>query len=270
MDQADRLRKMAGIRRQPLVIAVLSGKGGVGKTNMAVSMALLGRKRYEQVLLWDCDFGLANCDILLDLESDYTIADVVQGRAELAQAIVREPSGIDVLPGGSGIQEPFKGKDGRAFPMVNLLADLKARYELILVDCAAGIGESVINLALGADIVLLITNPEVPAVADAYATVKVLYQSGRSEGIKLLVNRAVGPVEAEKAGGRIVQVAKRFLGVEIDMVGWVPDDSAVARAVSRRQPFLHGAPDCPAATSLRRVWGRLVPEEAAISMGGMA
>ncbi len=270
MDQATRLREMA--RHAPAknrIIAVLSGKGGVGKTNLSLAFALCARRECARVLLWDADFGLANCDILLDVAPEHTIADVLRGEVALADAIVRGPGGIDVLPAGSGVRETVdldahgRGKLREIFDRVH------GEYEVVVIDNAAGIGDNVVNLASWADAVLLVTTPEVPAVADAYATLKVLYQAGRRSGIQLIVNMARDSAEAERVGVRVSAVAKRFLNLELPVAGWVPHDMEVAVAVRTRVPFPLAAPMCPAAAAVDAIWNRIVPALPAAVGGGL-
>jgi flagellar biosynthesis protein FlhG len=260
MDQATRLREMA--RHVPVrnrSIAVLSGKGGVGKTNVSLSLALCARRECARVLLWDADFGLANCDILLDVAPEHTIADVLRGEIALSDAIVRGPGGIEVLPAGSGVREAVELDGHKRAKLKEIFDRVRSDYEIVVIDNAAGIGDNVISLASWADTVLLVTTPEVPAVADAYATLKVLYQAGRTSGIQLVVNMARDAAEAERVGARVSSVAKRFLGLDLPVAGWVPHDMEVARAVRTRVPFLLSAPMCPAAAAVDAIWNRIAP-----------
>jgi flagellar biosynthesis protein FlhG len=270
MDQATRLRELAR-KRTGDVLAVLSGKGGVGKTNIALGLGILARRSRRRVLVWDADFGLANCDVLLDVAPKHTIADLMSGEVRLADALVHGPGDIQVLPAASGLRQVVELGPAERRRLRELFDEARRGFDLIVVDNAAGIGESVISFALWADSILLTTSPEVPAVADAYATAKVLSQAGRSKGIKLLVNMARDRTEAERIGGRIKHVSQRFLGLDIDLVGWVPEDWHVPEAVSARKPFVLYFPDCPAAQALADVWERIdapAAEPAASCMGG--
>ncbi len=257
-DQAAKLRELARDNRSR-VVTIASGKGGVGKTNIALSLSLLARRRFERVLLWDADLGLANCDVLLDVAPKHTIVELLRGEVNLEAAIVRGPGGIAVLPAASGVREFVEPGEAGRVRLRELLEAVRRDFELVVIDSAAGIGTTVISLALWSDIILLTTSPEVPAVADAYATLKVLCQAGRSTGIELLVNMAADRAEAEKIGGRISHVAQRFLGVDVDLAGWIPVDRHVPLAVSVRKPFVLSHPTCPAAQALQSVWERLDP-----------
>lgn len=270
MDQAARLRQLA--RHAPgrtRTIAVASGKGGVGKTNMSLALALCARREFGRVLLWDADFGLANCDILLDVAPERTIADVLRGRVPLEEAIVSGPGGIDVLPAGSGVREAVEPDAAQRARLREVFERLEREYELVVIDGAAGIGENVITLALWADAVLLVTTPEVPAVADAYATLKVLCQAGRAAGIHLLVNMARDAGEADRVAARVGAVATRFLGMALPIAGWVPLDAHVAQAVRARVPFPLASPGCPAAAAIGAVWAR-IGRAAPVAAGGGA
>ena len=269
MDQAARLRELA--RHAPgriCAIAVASGKGCVGKTNMSLALALCARREYGRVLLWDADFGLANCDILLDVAPERTIADVLRGRVPLEEAITSGPGGIDVLPAGSGVRDAVAPDAAQRARLREVFERLRSAYEVVVIDGAAGIGESVITLARWADAVLLVTTPEVPAVADAYATLKVLCQAGRNAGIHLLVNMARDGAEADRVAARVRAVAARFLGMQLHIAGWVPLDPHVAEAVRARVPFALAAPGCPAAAAMAAVWARIGPKDPVAAKGG--
>ena len=175
----------------------------------------------------------------------------------LAEALVGGPDGIQVLAAGSGVRESAALAAERRGTLLELLDRARRSFEIVVFDGPAGIGDTVINLALKADSIVLVTTPEVPAVADAYATLKVLFQAGCTGGVELVVNMATDAEEAARIGGRLGHVAARFLGLEVPMAGWIPLDHHVTRAVSLRRPFLRQFPECNATRAVEALWRRI-------------
>ncbi len=259
MDQAARLRELAR-RGRNRSFAVLSGKGGVGKTNLSLALALTAQQAGYSTVLWDADFGLGNCDVLLDVSPRGTSLDVLCGNWSLDDALTPCAGGLTLLAAPSGVHDNlWKNQEGR-LKAKRLFEELGRRYEVVVVDAPAGVGDVVVSVGLWADTVLLATSPEVPAVADAYATVKVIAHAGRRSGIGLVVNLAAAPGEAEKIGARIAHVAERFVGARVSLLGWIPADSHVPLAVSRRRPFTLAFPECPASLAVRRLWERIAEQ----------
>ena len=261
MDQADGLRRMVRARAKARageprrsaakMVVVASGKGGVGKTslasNLAVSSAMLGRR----ALLVDADFGLANVDIMLGLRPRATVADVLAGRSSFREALVAGPAGVSVLPGASGLASMANMGRFERTRLLEGLRDLAGWMDLVVLDVGAGIGESVVRLGVEADEVIVVSTPEVTAVTDAYATVKVLWQSGGAAKTWIWMNMARGAREGDQVGQRVASVARRFLGgLEVGRLPTVEEDPAVRRAVRLKEPFVVGSPRSQAARSV--------------------
>ena len=265
-DQADGLRRLmmnrsaaaagaAGAagpgRAGGKMVVVTSGKGGVGKTslstNLAVASAMLGR----QVLLVDADFGLANVDIMLGLSPRVTIADVMAGRRSFAEAVMKGPAGVRVLPGASGIVSMAGMGSLERMRFVEGLRNLAAGMDLVVVDTGAGIGDAVVRLGAEADEVVIVSTTEPTAVTDAYATLKVIWQSGGAAKSRVWINMARGALEGDRMAGRICSVAKRFLGgLEVGRLPTIEDDPSVRRAVRLKEPFVVSSPRSQAARSV--------------------
>jgi len=234
------------------VIAMVSGKGGVGKTNMMANIAVAAAGLGKRVLLVDGDLGLANVDVLFGLTPRYTAADVISGGCCFEDALVAGPRGVFVLPAASG-RSDLPGL--RAGAMAGLLVPLFAAapsYDLVLVDAGAGIGSSVISLAAASQQALLLITPEPTCLADAYATLKVLDREVQDLPVDVLVNQVRDELHARDTHSRLERMASRFLDLSPGFLGWVPRDPRLLEAVARQRAVVEAY---PTACSSRRLIG---------------
>jgi flagellar biosynthesis protein FlhG len=263
-------------------VAIVSGKGGVGKTMVAANLAAALAKTGHSVLVVDSDLGLANLDVMLGVQASYTLHDVLHGVCALKDALVRVPvraaavartakgppaDGFDILPGGSGIRDATTLTASARDDLKTLLHELGSRYEFLLCDAGAGIGEVVLFFAEIADDIVVVVTPEPTSLTDAYATIKVLAREcGRTE-VHVIVNLVAGATPYQ-AGGAVVshlqQVASRFLlsngttPVRIPLLGVIPSDPAVPRAIARQQLLESAAPTAPATQAIALLAEQLV------------
>jgi flagellar biosynthesis protein FlhG len=258
-DQAARLRQLMQQVRQARTLAVTSGKGGVGKSNVALNLAILLSAGGSRVALVDADLALANLDVLLDLSVAFNLSDVVRGRKTLRDVVVDLPSGVQLVPGASGLAQLARLSEFERSRLLRDLSALEADNDVIVVDCGAGIGPDVVHFAAAADNALVVTTPEPTAVTDAYAVVKVLHRHGYAGRASLLVNLASSRHEGRSTYERIAGVARRFLGVRLFDAGYVLADGKVGEAVRRRQPFVLAYPRCQAARCLAALANKLGP-----------
>jgi flagellar biosynthesis protein FlhG len=269
-DQATRLRSLAQEsreqRRQASVIAVTSGKGGVGKSNVAVNLAITLSAAGKGVVLLDADLGLANADVLCNLDLPSTLAQVISRKKELRDVMVKAPGGFSLIGGGSGLARMADLGDGDRQRLVRALAELEEQTDIILIDTGAGISPNVLSFTRAADHVLVVTTPEPTAIADAYAVVKCVtkrdagvssYYEPTGRRVSLLVNQARSQAEGKLVYDRIAKVARQFLGVMLYDAGHVPADDNVPAAVRRRVPFVLASPRCPATAAIVRLAMRL-------------
>ncbi len=231
-------------------VAVLSGKGGVGKTNVVANLAIAVSGLGARVLLVDGDLGLANVDVLLGLAPRYSVADVLAGRCGLEQALVEGPRGVRILPAASGRPDLAALDPGSLERLLGALREAARDHDLVLVDAGAGVGPSVLGLASGSDRVVVVTTPEPTSLADAYAAVKLLHQLTPDRRSELLVNAARDETEARETHAQLQRVARRFLGAPIGYLGFLPADPRLAAAVARQRAVVEMYPASPSARRL--------------------
>lgn len=275
-DQAARLRALAEAykrqilgeagapapppRRRAQVIAVTSGKGGVGKSNIAVNLAYALIARGRRVLLLDADLGLANADILVGAMPSRHLGHFLAGTATLPDLIVQAPGGLAVVPGGSGIHDLLDLPPDQLDRFVAAMGTLEDRCDHLIVDTGAGLHAAVMRFVLAAHVVVLVTTPEPTAVADAYAVLKALVREQPGAAVRLVVNQVRHPAEGQDTADHLAAVARRFLGIHLDHLGSVPLDPAVPEAVRRQYPFFLSAPRSPAARAVAQMAARLLGE----------
>ena len=244
-------------------IAIASGKGGVGKTNVVANLAIALQKRGKKVLILDADLGLSNVDILLHLAPRYNIQHVISGEKRLSEVIVQGPSGIKVLPASSGVQE-LTHLD--ALQRMRLLEEFEA-YEddidILLIDTSAGISENVAFFCVASQEIVILTNPEPTALTDAYALIKVLFTRYQEKQFGILVNFARSAADAKEVYRKLSVVTDRFLNVSLDYLGYIPYDKSIPDAVRAQRPFLEMFPGGGASRALNGLVARFAdpPEE---------
>jgi flagellar biosynthesis protein FlhG len=270
IDQAEQLRSLVRESRRATVIAVTSGKGGVGKSNVAVNLAIQFASAGKSVVLLDADLGLANADVLCNIDLPSNLSHVIARRKELSEVLVDAPGGFKMIGGASGLARMADLTDEDRQRVVDALAELEQAADVIIIDTGAGISPNVLSFTRAADHVLVVTTPEPTAITDAYAVVKVLSRDGGDRRVSLLVNQVRTANEAKVVHGRIAQVAKQFLGVSVLEAGYVVSDEAVPQAVRRRVPFVLGAPRCAAAQCVAQLAMRLQQGVGAAAQGDNA
>jgi len=241
------------------VIAVTSGKGGVGKTNIVTNLAIALSRQGIRVLVLDGDLGLANVDLLLGVAPQFDLQDVILGNRSIRDIVLEGPDGIKVVPASSGVEELANLDEYRTEVLLRSLAELEQETDIILIDAPSGIGQHATSLVQGADRILVVTTPEPTAFSDAYAMIKVLVKRPLKATPALLVNQADSEDAALAVARRVKGVAKRFLNLDIDYWGYVLGDESVPKSVLRQEPFLSTYPYSPAASCIyqlaRRVLG---------------
>lgn len=259
----DRYRQVAAAAnwsQPPLrVIAVTSGKGGVGKSHIVVNLGLSLASQGHKVLLIDADLGLANLDILLGLTPEFTIDDVFSLRKNLPEVLIEGPGGVKILPASSGISQLAELDEHQKLFLLNELDHYGESLDVVLIDTGAGISRNVLFFNLAAQERIVVVNNEPTSLTDAYALIKVLVTQHGERRFKLLVNGLSRAKEAEKVYRTLMKVVERFLGGEITLeyLGFIPYDEAISKAVKRQQPVLTLYPQAPASKAFAELAQRL-------------
>jgi flagellar biosynthesis protein FlhG len=248
-------------------LAVTSGKGGVGKTNTAANLGLALGRMHQKVVALDANFGLANLDLLLGLDSKGTLEDVLTGGRMLEEIVLEGPGGLRILPAGTGLQELTRLDRATELRLVQGLQRITEDADWLLMDTAAGIHEAVVKLLLAADEVLVVTTPEPAAMVDAYAMVKIVHLRAPRKPLWLLVNQCTGPEEAGEAVDQMQEACERFLGRRLKFLGCVPSDPALLQSVREQRAVLEARPDSPSARAYTACAERLLRGEPLIREG---
>src|SRR6186713_2383954 len=233
------------------VIAVTGGKGGVGKTTVAVNLAASLASRGKQVMLLDGDLGLANVDVFLGLTPRLTLADVIAGNCSLEEVVLDAPQGFKVVPAASGIAQLAELDTLTHLGLVRAFGDLSARLDFLVVDTAPGIAGSVLQFSQAAQQVLVVICDEPASLTDAYALIKILSRDHGVNKFRVLVNQSRGRGQGQGLFQRFERVATRFLTVELDYVGEIPEDPFLRRSIREQRPVVTAYPSAPASVALK-------------------
>ncbi len=255
MDQAERLRnivKQQNIQRQlARVITVTSGKGGVGKSNVSVNLAIQLSRMDKKVVIVDADFGLANVEVMLGIRPKYNLADVMFHQKSISEVICQGPENIGFISGGSGLREMTNLGRDQITGLVSHMSDLDRQADVIIIDTGAGIADNVIELVTYSEEVLLVATPEPTSITDAYALLKTLcrhldFNSDRT-CIRMIGNRIQSYEEGKELFDKLNTVINRFLNMDMEYLGAIPYDENIPKAVMNQKPVSMAYPDSPSA-----------------------
>lgn len=253
----DGLRGAPTTRREAATVAIASGKGGTGKSFLATSLGVLLHQQGLRTAIVDCDFGMACDHLLLGVKPAVTLQHLLAGTATLDQAVVATPVGPRLLPGASGVRRLATPSDKELLAFAREIGALSAREDVLLLDCGAGIGSATVLTMLAADHVVLVTQPEIAALVDAYAMVKCLAQLRKDAKCHVVVNRVMQPGRGELAFQRLTEVARQHVGVQLSYLGELPDDASVMQHRLGQLPLVATDPQAPMARSLAALAERL-------------
>ena len=273
-DQAEQLRNLANSSwadktrssaspnsRSTRIIAISSGKGGVGKTNVVVNLALAMARQNRRVLILDADLGLANIDVVMGITPRFNLQHVISGQKTIREIAIPGELGVQVISGGSGLTELANLTDEQRDRLIAGMSELETMADVLLVDTGAGIGANVLQFILAAQELIVVTTPEPTAITDAYSLIKVVSRLSSDVSLKLLVNQVRTAREAEEITNNITGVAKRFLHLDIGTYGSLPYDTNLVKAVRRQMPVTLAYPNSPAAYAFGSLAARIWNEE---------
>jgi flagellar biosynthesis protein FlhG len=243
LDQANGLRKMTSAVPRPVkVIAVASGKGGVGKTNITVNLGVALATQGKQVLLLDADLGLANIDVMLGLHPQYNLQHVLNGSKTLAEIIVEGPAGLKIIPAASGVQKMAELSPAEHAGMIQAFSEMEQHIDILLIDSAAGIADSVVSFTRAAQEVIVVVCDEPASITDAYAFIKLLSREYKVSRFHIIANMCRTIQEGRELFNKISMVCDRFLEVNLDFMGIVPFDEDLRRAVKKQRAVVEYLP----------------------------
>jgi flagellar biosynthesis protein FlhG len=248
----------ARVPQRPIrVIAITSGKGGVGKTNIAANLAYHLSQMKKKTLILDADMGLANIDVILGLAPKYNLSHVLSGEKALADVILEGPGGMQILPASSGIQEMAELSKGEKLALLDELGEFGGELDFLLIDTAAGIAGNVIYFNVAAREIIVVVSPEPTSITDAYALIKILYSNYGEKRYMLLANMVRNSSEAREVFLKVSNATSHFLNLSIDYLGYVLDDTRVTDAVRRQKAVAEIFPDSRASKCLQSIARKL-------------
>lgn len=235
------------------VIAVSGGKGGVGKSNIAVNLSIALAELRRRVVLLDADLGLANVDVLLGIKATHTLADVLVGTHSLTDVLVTGPCGLKIVPASSGVQRMAELSPSEHAGLINAFNDLSDQVDVLVIDTAAGISDTVVSFVRAANEVIIVVCDEPSSITDAYALIKLLNKEYGMQRFRVIANMTRTPQEGTSMFNKLSTVCDRFLDVALQFVGQVPFDENVRNAVRKQKALLEFAPSSKAAIAMRGI-----------------
>ena len=241
-------------QQTPRVIAVSSGKGGVGKTNVVANLAFALGLLKKRVLVWDADLSLANLDVLLGLTPQYTIEHLLNHQKTMQEILVQGPGGMTVLPASSGVQDLFDLNENQKLFLLNELDEIAEMVDYLLIDTEAGISSNVLYFNMAAEESIILVTPEPTSMMDAYVLMKVLSNQYQKKRFTVLVNSARSDQEAVEVFKEIGRIVDRFSGdISLDYLGYIPFDESLPQAVKQQKAVLEIFPNSQSSRSFFKI-----------------
>ncbi len=255
-DQASGLRRMK--QQMVKVIAVTGGKGGVGKTNVTLNLAMAMAQMGRKVLVLDADLGLANCDVMLGLRVEKNLFHVLSGEAELDDILIEGPFGIKIVPATSGTQSMTELSPAEHAGLIRAFSELRTAFDVLLVDTAAGISDMVLSFSRASQDVLVVVCDEPSSITDAYALMKILSREHSVQRFKIVANMVRSLKEGQELFAKLSRVTDRFLDVTLELVATIPFDENVRKAARKQKAFIDAFPKSPASLAVKTLATRAV------------
>lgn len=257
IDQASGLRKMQDPQHIK-VIAVSGGKGGVGKTNVSLNTSISLAKLGKRVLVLDADLGLANVDVMLGLRVQRNLSHVLSGECELDDIIIKGPAGINIIPATSGTQSMVDLTPSEHAGLIRAFSDMQTKFDILIVDTAAGISDMVLSFCRASQDVLLVVCDEPTSITDCYALMKLLSRDHGLFKFKVVANMVRSPREGQNLFAKLSKVTDRFLDVTLELVAVVPYDENIRKSVRKQQAIVEAYPDSPASIGFRALANNII------------
>lgn len=275
MDQAKELRNLMNDTKHSnsknslnsRVITISSGKGGVGKTNFSINLAIYIASQGKKVVIIDADFGLANVEVLLGIRPQYNFYHLLRGERTISEVMMDTEYGIKFISGGSGLRELATLNNAEIKYFIEQFEYIDKIADIIIIDTGAGISPSVTNFVMASDETIIVTTPEPTSFTDAYALIKVLKeQNSEIEEIKIVVNKADDSYEAARTVAKLSHVCEKFLGIRVDNMGHIPTDIALIKAVKKQKPVMYLEPESDFSNMVKKIGNRILNQEEGIAI----
>ncbi|MDY6970511.1 MAG: MinD/ParA family protein [Spirochaetota bacterium] len=270
MDQAANLRKLVvknnNSDRKTKTIAITSGKGGVGKTSLAVSLAIALARDGSSVTLLDADLGLANINVILGVIPKYNLYHVIKGKKRLKDIVIDVPEGIKIIAGASGFHQLANLDVKQRNDFIGEVADLDSD-DYMIIDTGAGVSQNVLSFVIASDEIIVITTPEPTAITDAYGIIKSIASQSMEKTVKLVVNRVQSVSEGKRVAQRVINIAGQFLNLKVENLGFIFDDIYVPRSIRNQKPFIVSYPKSKASICITMIANRISNKEVSAPKG---
>ena len=251
-DQASGLRRM--VRPRPIrVIAVTGGKGGVGKTNVSINLAIAMSEMGKRVMILDADLGLANIDIALGLHPEYDLSHVLRGERSLSEVTLDGPGGIRVIPASSGVKQMAELSPAEHTGLINAFSEISNDLDVLVVDTAAGISDTVVSFSRAAQELVVVVCDEPASITDAYALIKLLNREYGVNRFRILANMARSIQEGRDLYNKLFRVTDRYLDVMLNYMGSIPYDESLRKAVKAQKAVVQAYPRSPSSQAFKNM-----------------
>lgn len=266
LDQAESLRKLMNNNyvndnnEKAKIITITSGKGGVGKSNFVVNLAISLQKSGKRVLIFDADIGMGNDDVLMGIFPKYNVMDLIKGRKALDEVLAEGPHGIKLLPGGSGLNNIEDLDQNERQTFLSRIEEIEG-FDYILIDTGAGISRSVLAFIACSQQVILVTTPEPTSLTDGYSLLKAVKHFKIDVDVKVMVNKAFSKKESERTYDKFNSAVKRFLNLDIKYLGYILEDRKLVMAVREQTPFTVAYPNSDASKCIKIITNNIMDEE---------
>ncbi len=259
LDQAANLRRLVienSTVKKTKTIAITSGKGGVGKSTLAVSLSISLSNNGNSVTLLDADLGLANINVILGIIPKFNLYHVIKGKKKLKDIVIDVPEGIKIIAGASGFHQLANLDPKQRSEFIGYVSELDS-YDYMIIDTGAGVSQNVLSFVVAADEVIVVTTPEPTAITDAYGIIKSIASQDPEKSIRLLVNRVQTVAEGKRVAQRVINIAGQFLNIKVESLGFVFDDIHVPKSVRNQKPFIVSYPKSKAAVCINIIADRI-------------
>lgn len=254
MDQAEKLRMLMNMKKKQMkIVTVTSGKGGVGKSSLALNMGIALNRRGHRALIIDTDFGFSNIDVMLGVRAKYDLMDVIQSRKNIREIIEVGLEGVQFISGGSGIYELTKLESPQLMRIMENVMSLESVSDTIIFDTGAGVNDNTLRLIHASHETILVTTPEPTAVVDAYALLKIVNSQGYQPHVNLVLNRVENVREATSVMDGLIRIVEKNTEIPMKKLGMISQDSYMLSAVKEQVPILISHPYCTASADINKL-----------------